>query len=78
MEISLLNETRNEIDVHYGRKKIVWKIGSFIHVFKCISAKIAGKEDCRYINLKRVSIRNETFIRRNLSILNSAFHVNTN
>ena len=22
---------------------IVWKIGSFIHVFKCISAKIAGK-----------------------------------
>ena len=23
--------------------KIVWKIGSFIHVFKCISAKIAGK-----------------------------------
>ena len=23
--------------------KIVWKMGSFMHVFKCISAKIAGK-----------------------------------
>ena len=23
--------------------KIVWKIASFIHVFTCISAKIAGK-----------------------------------
>ena len=44
MEISLLNKTRNEIDVHYGRNKdCLQKIRSFIHVFKCVSGKIAGK-----------------------------------
>ena len=45
IEISLWNETRNEIDVHYGRNKIVCKIVSFIHLLKCIglSAKIGEK-----------------------------------
>ena len=53
-------------------------MGSFIHVFKCIKVpKSPEKYDCRYKNLKRVSIRNEIFIRRDLSILNSVSHVNT-
>ena len=39
---SFWNETRNEIDVHYARNKDFFcKIESFIHVRKCISAKIA-------------------------------------
>ena len=54
------------------------EMGSFIHVFMCISAKITGKYDCWYMNLKQVSIRNEIFIRCDLSILNSISHVNTN
>ena len=41
--------------------KIVCKLGSFIHVFRCISAKITGK----------------IFICRDPSILNSISHVNT-
>ena len=38
--------------------KIVCKTRSFIHV------KLAEKQDCRYINLKRISIRIEILIRR--------------
>ena len=40
---------------------------SFTHVFKCISAKIAGRIILSEQNLKRVSIPNEIFIRRDLS-----------
>ena len=44
LEISLLNETRNEIDVHYGRNKDCLQNGKFYsRIYKCISAKIAGK-----------------------------------
>ena len=58
--------------------KIVWKIGSFIHVFKCIiSAKIVGKprlsvhEPETSFNGNQnvgmgISIRNEIFIRHDL------------
>ena len=42
---------------------------------KCISAKIAEKKDCLYVNLERVTIRNEILIRRDFSILNSISHV---
>ena len=41
MKISLQNETRNEIDVHYGISRIVFKMRSFIH--NNISAKITKK-----------------------------------
>ena len=53
--------------------EIVCKMGSFIHVFKCISAKIAGK----ILHESETSF-NPIFIRRDLSILNSISHVNTN
>ena len=58
--------------------KIVCKMGSFIHVFRCISAKIVRKKRLLGTWLKRVSIQNEIFIRGGLSILNSIYHVNTN
>ena len=38
-----LDETRNEIDVQYGRNKDCLQNGKFYHVFKCMSAKITGK-----------------------------------
>ena len=44
IEISLLNETRNEIDFHYGRNKDCLQYGKFYpSTFKYIRAKIAGK-----------------------------------
>ena len=38
----ILDETRNEINVHYARNNIFTYI-SFIYVYKCIKTKIAGK-----------------------------------
>ena len=53
--------------------KTIYEMGSFIHILKCVNAKIAEKKDGRNMNLKRVLI----FIRPDLTILNSLYHVNT-
>ena len=58
--------------------KIVCKMGSFIHVFKCISAKITGKIRSLVHESETSFNRNEIFIRSDRSVLNSISHVNTN
>ena len=45
-------------------------MGNFIHLNVYV-LKSPRKLNGRYMNLKRVSIRNESLIRRDLSILNS-------
>ena len=55
--------------------EIVCKMGSFIHVFKCISAKIAGKIRLLLHESETIFNPDEIFIRRDLSILNSISHL---
>ena len=56
--------------------KIVRKMGSFIHVLECISAKVVVKIRESVHESERVPIRSE-IIYHNVLILNSIFHVNT-
>ena len=75
VEISLCNDTRNEIEI-----KIVCKIRIFIHLLKCTSAKIVHtKKDGQCMNMKRVSIWNEIFIYHNVSVVPSevSFEIKT-